>query len=213
MNFFKLKNININLYAITTYMLDGPIIHISAMSRTHDYSFNFSTNEEAQAEFKRLEAALNPNFTNEPSRDGLSHKEVIAACKNIGIDLSCPACAELFYTGNNTGYHNHVTDPSRTASLIQPSKQQKYEHKLEELVKQKQFQAAHRLIDEYWNEEPTKTTDYYFDQRECPNCGKETKQHCRNPHERDSSGDYQECTICHWYKQGHGEWTAPFRHR
>lgn len=35
---------------------------------------------------------------------GLTHDEVLAACKNVGIDLECGACAEQFYTGS------HMTD-------------------------------------------------------------------------------------------------------
>jgi len=31
--------------------------------------------------------------------------EIIAACENIGYDLSCGACAELFFTG--ACFHDH----------------------------------------------------------------------------------------------------------
>lgn len=29
----------------------------------------------------------------------LTHEELVAACKNIGYDLTCGACAAIFYTG------------------------------------------------------------------------------------------------------------------
>lgn len=35
--------------------------------------------------------------------DGLTHAELIVACKNIGFDLTCDACATLFYTGASEG--------------------------------------------------------------------------------------------------------------
>ena len=31
--------------------------------------------------------------------DGLTYEELIVACKNIGYDLTCGACAGVFYTG------------------------------------------------------------------------------------------------------------------
>ena len=37
---------------------------------------------------------------------GLSHVELIVACKNIGVDLECGACASVFYTG--TGGYLHT---------------------------------------------------------------------------------------------------------
>ena len=42
----------------------------------------------------------------------LSPQQLLIACKNIGFDLSCGACAELFYTG--TCLHEH--DPSCSTS-------------------------------------------------------------------------------------------------
>jgi hypothetical protein len=35
----------------------------------------------------------------------LTNEELTAACKNIGYDLACGACAELFYTGSC--FHEH----------------------------------------------------------------------------------------------------------
>lgn len=36
----------------------------------------------------------------------MDHNEIVEACKNIGYDLSCGACAELFYTGICIDYHD-----------------------------------------------------------------------------------------------------------
>jgi hypothetical protein len=46
--------------------------------------------------------------------DGLSHHELIVACKNIGFDLTCGSCAERFYTGSSMHAHD-----SRCASSVQ----------------------------------------------------------------------------------------------
>ncbi len=35
----------------------------------------------------------------------LSGEELIQACKNVGINLSCGACAEVFYTGMTQSKH------------------------------------------------------------------------------------------------------------
>jgi hypothetical protein len=41
-------------------------------------------------------------------KDGLTHEEIIIACRNIGINLECGGCAENFYTGfNDLSPHNH----------------------------------------------------------------------------------------------------------
>lgn len=37
---------------------------------------------------------------------GLSHAQLKEACKNIGFDLRCGACAEVFFTGGSWG-HEH----------------------------------------------------------------------------------------------------------
>ena len=37
---------------------------------------------------------------------GLTHDELIAACKNVGFDLSCGACACAFFTGHG-GVYEH----------------------------------------------------------------------------------------------------------
>lgn len=34
-----------------------------------------------------------------PKRGGLTHDEIMVACKNVGVDLTCGACAGVFYTG------------------------------------------------------------------------------------------------------------------
>jgi len=33
----------------------------------------------------------------------LTDEEAVIACKNIGYDLTCGACAEVFYTGGSWG--------------------------------------------------------------------------------------------------------------
>lgn len=37
---------------------------------------------------------------------GLTHEEIIVACRNIGINLECGGCAENFYTGFNDLSHH-----------------------------------------------------------------------------------------------------------
>lgn len=40
---------------------------------------------------------------------GLSHQELEQACRNIGFDLTCGACAERFFTGGSwSGEHDRV---------------------------------------------------------------------------------------------------------
>jgi hypothetical protein len=39
----------------------------------------------------------------------LDTEQLVAACKNIGFDLTCGTCAEIFYTGGSSG---HAHDPS-----------------------------------------------------------------------------------------------------
>lgn len=41
----------------------------------------------------------------EASGDGLTGAELIVACRNIGFDLTCGACAGQFYTGAQLGEH------------------------------------------------------------------------------------------------------------
>lgn len=53
------------------------------------------------------------HMTNEvkrEKRDGLTHEEIVVACRNIGYDMTCGACAALFYTGG--GGYDH--DPGCT---------------------------------------------------------------------------------------------------
>jgi hypothetical protein len=38
--------------------------------------------------------------------EGLSHEELVVACRNIGFDLSCAKCASVFYTGSGTYPHD-----------------------------------------------------------------------------------------------------------
>lgn len=46
-------------------------------------------------------------------------------------------------------------------------------------------------------------SEYYEDDRYCTNCDDYTAHKCKDSnHERDSSGDYQECIVCGWYKNG-----------
>lgn len=37
---------------------------------------------------------------------GLTHDEIIIACRNMGINLECGGCAENFYTGHNVPEHH-----------------------------------------------------------------------------------------------------------
>lgn len=40
---------------------------------------------------------------------GLTHEQISVACRNVGINLQCGACAEMFYTGSTTIEHDHST--------------------------------------------------------------------------------------------------------
>lgn len=43
----------------------------------------------------------------------------------------------------------------------------------------------------------------YIDERYCEKCGEYTEHEVRDAeHERDSSGDYEECLICGWWETG-----------
>lgn len=45
--------------------------------------------------------------------------------------------------------------------------------------------------------------EYYEDERFCEHCNAYTMHRCCDSgHERDSSNDYKECLICHWYRSG-----------
>ncbi len=35
----------------------------------------------------------------------LTYEEMTQACKNVGVDLTCAACAAVFYTGYGAGEH------------------------------------------------------------------------------------------------------------
>lgn len=50
---------------------------------------------------------------------GLSDSDLIVACCNIGYDLTCGACASLFYTGANPYEHDASckTETSRLTAL------------------------------------------------------------------------------------------------
>lgn len=44
---------------------------------------------------------------------------------------------------------------------------------------------------------------HYEDERFCDHCDRYTQHRCKDSgHERDSSWNYQECLMCHWYKYG-----------
>jgi len=51
----------------------------------------------------------------------------------------------------------------------------------------------------------------YLAERFCDHCERDTQHNCRDSdHERDSSADYQECLVCHWYCTGmSGEYHPP----
>jgi hypothetical protein len=50
----------------------------------------------------------------------------------------------------------------------------------------------------------------HTDEAHCPNCNADTQQTFVDAgHERDSSGNRQECLTCGWYRYGAGEFQAP----
>lgn len=52
----------------------------------------------------------------------------------------------------------------------------------------------------------------YKDTRWCGHCEADTLQYCRDSdHERDSSQDFQECSVCHWQYSGYSsKWHEPY---
>ena len=52
------------------------------------------------------------NATAKP-RGSLSNEEIVQACKNIGYDMSCGACASVFYTSYGPYEHTCVTKETK----------------------------------------------------------------------------------------------------
>lgn len=51
-----------------------------------------------------------------------------------------------------------------------------------------------------------RTPQFYKKERFCDHCQKDTTHECKDSdHERDSSGDWQECLVCGWYKTGRSD--------
>lgn len=48
---------------------------------------------------------------------GLTYEQLVIACSNIGYDLTCGACASLFYTG-------YGVYPHTSSCFSQPSKEE-----------------------------------------------------------------------------------------
>ncbi len=49
-------------------------------------------------------------------RDGLTHEELVVACRNIGYDLTCGQCASVFYTGAGTYPHDDTCGTPGTSN-------------------------------------------------------------------------------------------------
>lgn len=51
---------------------------------------------------------LKPLWVKPTTREAgdLTFKQLVEACSNIGFDLTCGACAELFYTGHLNENHD-----------------------------------------------------------------------------------------------------------
>lgn len=50
---------------------------------------------------------------------GLTDEQLVVACKNIGFDLTCEACACLFYTGHGGVYEHDAT--CATEKKVEPA--------------------------------------------------------------------------------------------
>lgn len=66
---------------------------------------------------------------------GLSYNDLVRACANVGVDLTCASCAAIFYTG--TGAGDHTCALCRTKSLGEQIADAK-----EEVIR-----ASHRFVD------------------------------------------------------------------
>lgn len=69
------------------------------------------------------------------------------------------------------------------------------------------------LVDAGMKQARTLLPGYYHDERICWHCDRETLHVCKDSrHERDSSADFQECTVCKWYRTGmFGDYRPPDR--
>src|SRR5579884_716045 len=62
-----------------------------------------------------LETALRTaGYVHEPRPKALTYEQLIQACKNIGFDLTCGACAALFFTGESVGVVPYEHDKTCT---------------------------------------------------------------------------------------------------
>jgi hypothetical protein len=57
------------------------------------------------------------DYVRDEKSRGLTHTEIEVACRNVGIDLSCGACATLFYTGTDAEDLSHSTNCPRQEQL------------------------------------------------------------------------------------------------
>lgn len=49
----------------------------------------------------------------------LTYQELVTACRNVGIDLTCGGCATAFYTGTNAPHDTHCTTTERAAKICE----------------------------------------------------------------------------------------------
>lgn len=57
--------------------------------------------------------------TTEMGSGGLTYEQIQVACKNIGHDLSCGACAAIFFTGVGLPWDKHSCDKSKEKSAAE----------------------------------------------------------------------------------------------
>ena len=75
----------------------------------------------------------------------------------------------------------------------------KHRKQMREQAEIAKIKAAHPELDEWEIKQ-----GYYIDERHCDHCDKDTNHRCKDSgHERDSSGDYQECLVCKWWMTGY----------
>lgn len=89
-------------------MGDGCRLNRAAYQRLVDENLKWLREQRRTLEREHIEriveASVNLLY---PARTpgGLTSEELVVACKNIGFDLSCGACAGVFYTGSGMGAH------------------------------------------------------------------------------------------------------------
>lgn len=148
-------------------------------------------------------------IVNEYGREVVELRNQIHVLENRSCDVACVWC----------GYHFTSTVRSQAEHLYEHAKVCE-KHPVRKLIEEvEELKAELRLRDiSPSNAQLKKWTavckppplPHYQDERHCGHCQADTLHECRDSeHERDSSDDFQRCTVCRWYKTGHSRTYEP----